>query len=83
MKRQAGVVMFREIHPRYSVPLGVWVVRETVREAFRKRGEKFDTKKDALDFVDSRLRAKGGMRIGIRDFEALSKILQQKRLTDF
>ncbi|MEA2075480.1 MAG: hypothetical protein U9O85_07080 [Euryarchaeota archaeon] len=83
MKRQAGVVVFREIHPRYSVPLGVWVVRETVRDAFRKRGDKFDTKKEALDFVDSRLRAKEGMPLGIKDFEALSKILRQKRLTDF
>ncbi len=83
MKRQAGVVVFREIHPRYSVPLGVWVVRETARDAFRKRGEKFDTKKEALDFVDSRLRAKEGMPLGIKDFEALSTILRQKRLTDF
>ncbi len=83
MKRQAGVVVFREIHPRYSVPLGVWVVRETVRDAFRNRGEKFDTKREALDFIDSRLRAKEGMPLGIKDFEALSKILRQKRLTDF
>ncbi|MHC1611168.1 MAG: hypothetical protein ACXQTW_06185 [Candidatus Methanospirareceae archaeon] len=80
MRRQAGVVVFREIHPRYSVPLGVWVVRETVRDAFRKRGEKFETKKEALDFIDSRL--KEGTPLGIKDFEALSKILRQKRLTD-
>ncbi len=83
MRRQAGVVVFREIHPRYILPLGVWVVRETVRAAFRKRGEKFNTKKEALDFIDSRLQAKEGMRLGIHDFEVLSKILKQKRLTDF
>jgi hypothetical protein len=83
MRRQAGVVVFREIHPRYFIPLGVWVVRETVRAAFRKRGEKFNTKKEALDFIDSRLQAKEGIQLGIRDFEVLSKILKQKRLTDF
>ena len=83
MRRQAGVVVFREIHPRYSVPLGVWVVRETARDAFRNRGEKFDTKSEALESIDSRLRAKEGMPLGIKDFEALSKILRQKRLTDF
>jgi len=83
MRRQAGVVVFREIHPRYILPLGVWVVRETVRAAFRKKGEKFDTKKRALDFIDSRLQAKEGIKLRIRDFVVLSKILKQKRLTDF
>jgi len=83
MRRQAAVVVFREIHPRYFIPLGVWVVRETVRDAFRKRGEKFDTKKEALNFIDSRLQAKTGMRLRISDFEVQSAILRQKRLTDF
>jgi hypothetical protein len=83
MRRQAGVVVFREIHPRYFIPLGVWVVRETVRAAFRKRGEKFDAKKEALEFIGSRLQAKEGMRLGIPDFEVQSAILRQKRLTDF
>ena len=83
IRRQAGVVVFREISPQYSVPLGVWVVRETARDAFKQRGEKFDTKKDALMFIDSRLRAQEGMPLGIGDFEKRSKILRQKRLTDF
>jgi len=83
MRRQAGVVVFREIHPQYFIPLGVWVVRETVRDAFRKRGEKFDTKKEALDFIDSRLQAKAGLKLRIRDFEVQSVILRQKKLTDF
>jgi hypothetical protein len=83
MRRQAGVIVFREIHPRYSVPLGVWVVRETVRDAFRNSGEKFDTKKETFKYIDSRMQAKEGMPLGIKDFEVLSKILRQKRLTDF
>ncbi len=83
MKRQAGVVVFREIHPRYSVPLGVWVVRETAREAFRHRGARFETQKEALQFIDARLRAQEGMPARVRDFQRLSRIIQQKRLTDF
>ena len=83
MKRQAGVVVFREILPQYSVPLGVWVVRETARDAFRKRPEKFDTKNESLKYIDSRMHAKEGMPLGIKDFEALRNILRQKRLTDF
>jgi hypothetical protein len=83
MRRQAGVLVVREISPQYSVPLGVWVVRETARDAFRHRGDKFDTKSEALKYIDSRMHAKEEMPIGIKDFEALSKILRQKRLTDF
>ncbi len=83
MRRQAGVIVFREIRPQYSVPLGVWVVRETARDAFRQRGEKFETQKDALKYIDARLRADEGLEIGTKDFEALSRILRQKRLTDF
>jgi hypothetical protein len=83
MRRQAGVVVFREIHPQYAVPLGVWVVRETARDAFRQRGEKFDTQQEALKYIDSRLRGQQGMPLGIRDFEKLSRILRQRRLTDF
>jgi len=83
MRRQAGVVVFREIHPQYFIPLGVWVVRETVRDAFRNRGEKFDTKKEALNYINSRLQTKEGIQLGIQDFEVQSVILRQQRLTDF
>jgi len=89
MRRQAGVMVFRQIYPQYSVPLGVWVVRETARAAFRNRNrpEKFDTKSEALKYIDSRLRLrakeKEGITLDIKDFEPLSRILRQKRLTDF
>ena len=32
---QAGALVLREIRPEYSVPVGVWQVREAVREAMR------------------------------------------------
>lgn len=83
MRRQAGVVVFREIAPQYSVPLGVWVVRETARDAFKHRGEKFETQKGALKYIDARLRAQEGIPSRLGDFEKLSQILRQKRLTDF
>lgn len=33
---QAGVLVLREIRPEYSIPVGVWQVREGVREAMRQ-----------------------------------------------
>jgi len=36
LQRQAGVVVLREVHPGEILPLGVWNVREHVREALRR-----------------------------------------------
>ena len=36
LHRQAGVVVLREVHPGELLPLGVWNVREHVREALRR-----------------------------------------------
>ncbi|NQE52007.1 hypothetical protein C5S29_00340, partial [ANME-1 cluster archaeon GoMg3.2] len=83
MRRQAGVIVFREIHPSYFIPLGVWVVRETVRAAFRNKCVNFETKMAALKYIDSLLQAKTGLKLAIRDFELQSVILRQKKLTDY
>ena len=77
IKRQARVVGFREIHEGYTIPLGVWVVRETARNAFRSEPLKFPTLKDALAHIDSKLR------LSITEFVRRSRILRQKRLGDF
>ena len=34
-KIQSGVLIFREIRPEYSIPVGVWQVREGIREAMK------------------------------------------------
>ncbi len=36
-KVQAGAVILREIRPEYAIPVGVWQVREGVREAMNKK----------------------------------------------
>jgi hypothetical protein len=33
IRRQARILIFREVHSGYLVPLGVWVIRETVKNA--------------------------------------------------
>jgi hypothetical protein len=38
-KIQAGVLIFREIRPEYSIPVGVWQVREGIREAMKQKPE--------------------------------------------
>ncbi len=77
MKRQAGVVIFREIHEGYIMPVGVWEVRENVRNAFRNPPAKFDTMEGALAHVGSKLK------IPLSEYRKRSGIISQKRLEDF
>ncbi|RLG48059.1 MAG: hypothetical protein DRN92_01845 [Thermoproteota archaeon] len=51
--RQATVLVLREIHRDSLLPLGVWLVRESVRAALKRRPEKFQDLKDALRLVSS------------------------------
>lgn len=77
LRRQARVVVFREVHEGYVVPLGVWQVLENVRNAFRQPCLKFDTMEEALSSIESRLR------IPLREYLRQSVILRQKRLQDY
>ena len=53
-RKQAGVVAMREIHPSFITPLGVWINRESVREALKRRPAKFNNLRDAIDYISRR-----------------------------
>lgn len=55
-KRQATALVFREIGPDYITPLGVWVIRETVRNALQKKPLKFSDVTLALQYLQFRLK---------------------------
>jgi hypothetical protein len=77
LRRQARVVVFREVYEGYTVPLGNWQILENVRNAFRQPFLKFDAREEALKHIDS------GLRLGIGDYAERSRILGQRRLLDF
>ncbi len=77
IRRQARVVVFREVHEGYIVPLGVWQVLENVRNAFRQPFMRFDTREDALKHIGSMLR------LPVSDYTRQSVLLRQKRLEEF
>jgi len=52
-RRQAGVVVLREVHPGEILPLGVWNVREHVRAALRRPAERIAS----LDALLGRIRS--------------------------
>jgi hypothetical protein len=55
IKRQASIFVLREITPDYWAPLGVWVVREGMREALRNPPHKFDSLELAVSDLASRI----------------------------
>lgn len=80
-RRQACIVILRESHPGYIMPVGVWNVRENVRAALKGEMRKFATLNEALGYISTRLK------IRLPDWIANSKLLRdflfQKRLSDF
>jgi len=55
IKRQATVLVFREIRPEYYAPLGVGIVREATRRAVSSTPQKFETLQKAIDFIETTL----------------------------
>jgi len=80
-KRQASAIVFREIGKDYNLPLGVWVIRETMRDAMRKKPLTFFDLDIALNFISRKLK------VPICEWKKSSKLLDfvqnQRSLKDF
>ena len=80
-RRQATVIVLREAHPGYIMPVGVWQVRENVRNAMRQKPHLFNTLDESLKFISGRFEI--SLRRWILQSELLKNALFQKKLTDF
>jgi len=76
-KRQAKAIVFREIDEEYSIPVGVWQVRENVRNAMQKQPIKFNKLSEALDYIRPLLKIK------LNEYMKKNIILKQKTLFEF
>ena len=79
-KTQAGVVILREIRPEYAIPVGVWQVREGIREAMKENPTISDDFDAALSSASSK------MSISKSEWLAHGNILglmRQKTLSEF
>ena len=79
-KIQAGVVILREIRPEYAIPVGVWQVREGIREAMKQIPIISDNFEHALSLASDKM--------SISKSEWLShgnilKLMKQKTMSDF
>jgi len=80
-RRQAGVCILREAHPGYILPVGVWNVREHVREALRQPPRRFEDVPSALAAASAILDIPMGR--WIARSAVLRHLLYQRRLDHF
>jgi hypothetical protein len=80
-RRQAGVVILREAHPGYILPIGVWNVREHVRRTLKNPPKKYS------EFKDVMLDISNFLEIPVSRWMQVSAILrdlmEQRRVDDF
>lgn len=79
-KIQSGAIILREIKPEYSIPVGVWQVREGIRAALMEKPLFANSFEDALDLASKSM--------SISKSEWLShgkigKMLKQKSISEF
>ena len=79
-KIQAGVIILREIRPEYAVPVGVWQVREGIREAMRQKPILSDNFDGALDSASQKMSVSKSEWLSHGNISAL---MRQKTLSDF
>jgi hypothetical protein len=73
-KRNCSVLVFREIRPEYLVPLGVWQIREGIRDALRIKQTTTNTSNSFSDFRKALLYASKGMTVPLLDWLRHSEI---------
>ncbi|KXB05782.1 hypothetical protein AKJ49_00070 [candidate division MSBL1 archaeon SCGC-AAA382A03] len=79
--RQAGAIVFREAHPGYILPVGVWNVRESVRNALKTTPRKCDTQSEVLSYLSNNLD------LSLDEWRSVSELLlereSQRRIDEF
>ncbi|RLF20658.1 MAG: hypothetical protein DRZ82_01395 [Thermoprotei archaeon] len=51
IRRQATAILLREIYPGFNLPIGVWFVRENIRELFKRRPMVFHDIREVFMFL--------------------------------
>lgn len=71
-RRQAGVIVLREAKPGYILPVGVWLTRESIRNALKTRPRKFNSPEKVLKFVGQQTD------ISLDEWTSVSKLLKTR-----
>lgn len=78
VKKQAIVVILREVHSGYIMPVGVWNVREHVREVLGTQPKYFHDIREVLKHVEEKMDIRPN--IWVQNSRILKELLLQRRL---
>jgi hypothetical protein len=79
--RQATAIVLREAHPGYVLPVGVWNVRESVRNALRNPPTEFSNLHDAVSHISSKFAIP--LPQWLRSSKLLHELLYQTRINEY
>jgi hypothetical protein len=80
-RKKSAALVLREIHPEYVMPVGVWQIREGVREAMKKPAIAFDSLDAAVASACSAM-SQSRQEI-LRHSRLYRNLRSQTRITDF
>ena len=80
-RRQATVIVLREARPGYIMPVGVWQVRENVKNAMRQKPLLYNTLNEALLRISSQFQIP--LESWVQESHLIRDTLFQRRITDF
>jgi len=79
-KIQSGAIILREIRPEYSIPVGVWQIREGIRAAMKKKPFIADNFDHAITLASKTMSISKSEWLSHGD---IGKLMRQKTISDF
>ena len=73
VRKQASVLVLREIRPQYYAPLGVGILREITRSAMKEEPKRFETLQESLNDIQTRLKTP------INNYLSKSQLMQEMK----
>lgn len=81
LKKQGAALILREAHEGYTAPVGVWNVREHVRETLETQPTHLNNLEDVFSFIGQRLELTKSD--WIKNSKMLRLLLSQKKIADY
>ncbi len=81
IKKQGVALILREVHDGYILPVGVWNVREHVRETLQAKPDILYNTSEMFNYITKKLDIK--TRTWVQNSRILKDILTQKRLNEY
>jgi hypothetical protein len=81
IKRQAAAIVVREVNEQYLMPLGVWVIRQAVRDAMARPPTRYSSLEECLRAIEPTLQVP--LQHWLRTSRLIPYLRKQRTLFDF